>query len=398
MSSSDLVTPDLVNLSELANPWDRYSSIANGNAQALDHVVATANLLSQFAGSVRPRVNADFPAVLAVDSTTPGRLSNRDPIVAYFTFPPDVLAPVLTVAGDQTAEATGPDGAMAMFDTPTATDDLDAFVAVTCMPASGSVFPLGNSGVTCTAQDVAGNVSTASFTVRVLDTTRPALALPQAITDEATSPDGRLIVFTVTASDAVTASPAVSCTPASGSTFAIGDTVVTCVAADAAGNVATGSFRVSITPQEQQQPQEEPVWGRMAGSGDVESGNERVRFTFDVQKRANGTERGRVTLQLRDGPGRPDRYLAADVSEVRFSNSNGYALATSKRTAADSVFFAGVGWWNGKPGYRFEISACDRGEPGRGRDTFSLTVFGPGGNVVSHTEGVLRTGNIQAMK
>jgi predicted extracellular nuclease len=398
MSSSDLVTPDLVNLSELANPWDRYSSIANGNAQALDHVLATANLLSQFAGSLRPRVNADFPAVLAVDSTTPGRLSDRDPVVAYFTFPPDVLAPVLTVAGDRTAEATGPDGAMVMFDTPTATDDLDAFVAVTCMPASGSVFPLGNSGVTCTAQDVAGNVSTASFTVRVLDTTRPALALPQAITDEATSPDGRLIVFTVTASDAVTASPAVSCTPASGSTFAIGDTVVTCVAADAAGNVATGSFRVSITPQEQQQPQEEPVWGRMAGSGDVESGNERVRFTFDVEKRANGTERGRVTLQLRDGPGRPDRYLAADVSEVRFSNSNGYALATSKRTAADSVFFAGVGWWNGKPGYRFEISACDRGEPGRGRDTFSLTVFGPGGNVVSHTEGVLRTGNIQAMK
>ena len=63
LSSSDLVSPDLVNVSDLSAASERYSSVSNGNAQALDHVLATANLASQFAGVVRPRVNADFPAV-----------------------------------------------------------------------------------------------------------------------------------------------------------------------------------------------------------------------------------------------------------------------------------------------------------------------------------------------
>ena len=393
VSSTDVVSPDLVNLSDLGAPWDRYSSIANGSAQALDHVLTTANLFPQFAGVVRPRVNADFPAVLSADPATPGRLSDGDPIVAYFTFPPDVLAPALSIPGDQTAEATGPEGAVVAFDAPAASDNLDAFVGVTCAPVSGSVFPLGLTAVQCSAEDAAGNSAYASFTVTVHDTTQPTLALPGVITDEATSPAGKVISFTATATDAVTASPAVSCTPASGSTFAIGDTVVTCAAADAAGNVATGSFMVSISPQQQ-----ESSWGRMAGTGDVQSGSERVRFSFDVRRRAKKPERGWVMLQVRDGSGRPDRYLAADVAEVRFSNSTGNAPGPLSHAAGDSVSFTGGGWWNGAPGYRFEINACDHGEPGRGRDTFSLTVFAPNGQVVTTATGVLRDGNILAMK
>jgi hypothetical protein len=393
VASTDVVSPDLVNVSNLGAPWDRYSSIANGNAQALDHVVTTANLFAQFAGVVRPRVNADFPAVLDGEPTTPGRLSDRDPMVAYFTFPPDVLAPVLSVPGDQMAEATGPDGAVVTFVAPTAADNLDAFVGVTCAPVSGGVFPLGTTTVQCSAQDAAANASQASFTVTVHDTTPPTLTLPGAVNDEATSPAGKAITFTATASDAVTASPAVSCTPASGSTFAIGDTVVTCAAADAAGNVATGSFTVSISLQQQ-----ESLGGRMAGAGDVQSGNERVRFSFEVRQRANNSKRGWVMLQVRDGSGRPDRFLAADVREVRFSNANGYAAGPSRRAADDSVSFTGDGWWNGNPGYRFEINACDHGEPGRGRDTFSLTVFAPNGQVVATATGVLRDGNIRALK
>ena len=393
LSSSDLVSPDLVNVSDLGAAWDRYSSISNGSAQALDHVITTANLASQFAGVVRPRVNADFPDALSGDPSTPGRLSDRDPMVAYFTFPPDVTAPVLSGAGDQTAEATGPAGAVVAFGTPTATDNLDAFVGVACAPVSGSVFPLGTTTVQCSAQDAAGNASHVSFTVTVRDTTRPTLALPGAIADIATSPAGKVISFTATATDAVSASPTVSCTPASGSTFAIGDTVVTCAAADVAGNVATGSFMVSVT---QQQQQDEALWRRMAGAGEVQSGNERVRFAFDVREQAR--ERGWVMLQLRDGSGRPERYLGSDVREVRFSNAAGYTPGPRMRDAVDTVFFICTGYWNGAPGYRFEMNATDRGEPGRGRDTFSLTVFAPSGRVVATAGGTLRDGNIQAMK
>jgi hypothetical protein len=72
------------------------------------------------------------------------------------------------------------------------------------------MFPVGTTSVQCSTQDAAGNASQASFTVTVRDTTRPVLTLPGAITAEATSPAGKAITFTATASDAVTASPTVS--------------------------------------------------------------------------------------------------------------------------------------------------------------------------------------------
>ena len=63
--TTDLVSPELVNLGDLMPPAERYSSVSNGNAQALDHALATANLASQFAGASRARINADFPAMLS---------------------------------------------------------------------------------------------------------------------------------------------------------------------------------------------------------------------------------------------------------------------------------------------------------------------------------------------
>ena len=104
--TSDLVSPDLVNLGDLMPQAERYSSVSNGNAQALDHALATANLASQFAGAARARVNADFPAMLSGDVTSPSRLSDRDPMVVYFTFPADTLAPVISdVPADPVVEA-----------------------------------------------------------------------------------------------------------------------------------------------------------------------------------------------------------------------------------------------------------------------------------------------------
>lgn len=43
------------------------------------------------------------------------------------------------------------------YDNPTASDDIDTSVTVVCSPASGSTFPLGDTTVTCTAQDSSGN-------------------------------------------------------------------------------------------------------------------------------------------------------------------------------------------------------------------------------------------------
>jgi len=52
--------------------------------------------------------------------------------------------------------------------TVTATDDIDPRPVVDCSPASGSLFPIGTTQVSCTATDAADNEATAEFDVIVL--------------------------------------------------------------------------------------------------------------------------------------------------------------------------------------------------------------------------------------
>jgi len=79
-----------------------------------------------------------------------------------------------------------------------------------------------------------------------VDATPPVLTVPGALTVNATSPQGAVVSFTVTATDNLDASPTVTCAPSSGSVFAIGDTTVSCTAQDDAGNSSTGSFTVTV--------------------------------------------------------------------------------------------------------------------------------------------------------
>jgi hypothetical protein len=158
----------------------------------------------------------------------------------------DTTPPTVNVPDDLTVEATGPAGATATF-TASADDLVDGDVATACDPASGSVFALGETTVTCTATDAAGNTGSNSFTVTVVDTTGPALTLPANILATATSAAGAPVTYAASATDLVDGSVPVTCTPASGSTFAPGVTTVSCSAADAHGNTSTGTFTVTVT-------------------------------------------------------------------------------------------------------------------------------------------------------
>jgi hypothetical protein len=80
------------------------------------------------------------------------------------------------------------------------------------------------------------------------DTAPPTLDLPDDLTAPATGPQGATVTFTASATDQVDVDVPVSCTPASGATFPVGATEVACRAEDAAGNVATGGFTVTVTP------------------------------------------------------------------------------------------------------------------------------------------------------
>ena len=54
------------------------------------------------------------------------------------------------------------------YDSPTATDSVDASVDVTCVPASGTIFVENTTAVTCTAADNSGNTADVTFSIDVL--------------------------------------------------------------------------------------------------------------------------------------------------------------------------------------------------------------------------------------
>src|SRR3990170_8404228 len=109
------------------------------------------------------------------------------------TTPPDITCPA-----NETVYCTSPDGALVSFST-TATDNCSGEITPSCTPLpSGSTFPLGNTINTCTATDNAGNQSTCSFTVTVVDTTPPEI---QCNSPATITPKDAPISFTATAMD-----------------------------------------------------------------------------------------------------------------------------------------------------------------------------------------------------
>jgi hypothetical protein len=73
---------------------------------------------------------------------------------------------IITVAAHGVvAEATGQSGAIVTFDV-TATDALGDPLIPTCAPASGSIFAIVGTTVTCTASDAKGDVGTGGSSSR----------------------------------------------------------------------------------------------------------------------------------------------------------------------------------------------------------------------------------------
>ena len=87
----------------------------------------------------------------------------------------DTQIPTMTCPTNMTVSCAGTNGTPAFFSA-TATDNCDPLVTVTCVPASGYLFPFGSNNVVCTAVDSSGNTNTCSFTVTVVEP-EPALTI-----------------------------------------------------------------------------------------------------------------------------------------------------------------------------------------------------------------------------
>jgi hypothetical protein len=86
----------------------------------------------------------------------------------------DTTAPVFSGVPDTiVSKVNGVVNAVVSYTPPVASDAVDGDVVVTCSPPSGSVFDLGETEVTCTADDTHGNEASVTFLVRVLDTVPP---------------------------------------------------------------------------------------------------------------------------------------------------------------------------------------------------------------------------------
>jgi len=152
----------------------------------------------------------------------------------------DTTAPTITAPTDVVFEA------VSLTDNPIPIGDATTtdIQEVTITNDAPIVFPLGDTIVTWTAADAAGNSATTTQKVSVIDTTAPILVLPADVTSEATSPDHNIIsIGQATAEDIIGISSITNNAPVD---FAFGTTTVTWTAVDTSGNSISATQTITI--------------------------------------------------------------------------------------------------------------------------------------------------------
>lgn len=162
----------------------------------------------------------------------------------------DVTAPTLQCSGDLAVTTEDPNGAAVNFVEPVVSDDLDPSPVVTSSHVSGDFFPVGATLVTHTATDASNNIGSCSFTITVIlvDDMPPTLICPpdQAVT-AFDDPAGAVVSWPdAVAVDNVDPQVSITYSSASGTRFPVGTTAVEAEAQDAAGNLSTCTFLVTV--------------------------------------------------------------------------------------------------------------------------------------------------------
>jgi gliding motility-associated-like protein len=151
---------------------------------------------------------------------------------------PTITAPVaITVTTNSGCEASG-----IALGLPITADNCTVASVTNNAPAT---FPIGTTTVTWTVTDAAGNTSTATQTVTVIDNINPSIIAPSAVTfyvSSGCSVNGIVIGTPVTADNCTVA----SVTNNAPATFPIGSTTVTWTVTDGAGNSAVATQVIQV--------------------------------------------------------------------------------------------------------------------------------------------------------
>jgi hypothetical protein len=206
----------------------------------------------------------------------------------------DAAGPTFSgVPSNRVVEANGPSGSVVAYTEPTATDVAEGPKPVSCNPASGSTFPLGGTTVTCTASDSHGNTSSASFTVTVVDTTKPNLIVPRDRAVYADTPLGigrsgyGVPSFLSGASATDTVDPHPIITNDAPEFFTVGVHTVTFSAVDASGNGVAKTAVLEVLPMPPPGTPPLPIPPPRGAPPDVrnlkaEAGDRRVRLSWQM--------------------------------------------------------------------------------------------------------------------
>jgi len=163
-------------------------------------------------------------------------------VIIKDTQKPSIICPSnVTVSADaNSCVATG-----VVLGTPTTSDNCTGAVVVTNNAPSS--FSIGNTTVTWTATDAAGNTQTCTQIVTVNDTQKPSIICPSNVTvsaDVNSCVATGVTLGTPTTSDNCTG--AVTVTNNAPSSFPLGNTTVTWTVTDAAGNAQTCTQIVKV--------------------------------------------------------------------------------------------------------------------------------------------------------
>jgi len=167
----------------------------------------------------------------------------------------DTTPPEITCPADVTRD-TDPGVCEAVLSPGSAIgSDICADVSVAGVRSDGlaltNPYPKGVTWITWTATDDVGLTNACVQTITVIDTEPPTIECPTELLVAELPEDSGSAVVTFdppAATDNCDPPPVVTCDPPSGSTFPVGDTLVGCVATDAAGNTNFCTFVVRVIP------------------------------------------------------------------------------------------------------------------------------------------------------
>jgi hypothetical protein len=238
------------------NPPPPISATTSGTGAVVNYTVTATDDSGTPTITCAPASGSTFPVGQTTVNCTAsdGTNTTNASFIVTVTFI-DTAAPTFSnVPSNRTVEANGPSGSVATYTTPTATDAVEGPKPVTCVPSSGSTFPLGTTTVNCSASDSQGNTGHATFSITVVDTTKPTLTVPSDRAVYADTPLGISaqgygvppFLSGASAFDTVDPNPRVS--HDGPEFFTVGVHVVTFSASDASGNSTSKTAVLEVLP------------------------------------------------------------------------------------------------------------------------------------------------------